>query len=420
MKRRWWKKALLALVVGLVALVALAFVDHCGPWPARAPWVRSTGRASGPLLAGGAVVPLSIRFPTTVAGYAPPRPTATSAAAPLTARATVVQVGDALVSLVTLDTCFVTARMQRAVQEGQPGRVWLIATHTHTSVGGYDARPVAELAALGWYDAVEEAALVEAARTAVARARAALEPVRLEVGSAEVTGLTVSRTGDEVERTLTVVRFVGAAPVAQWLVFSAHPTLAAPRLEKLDPDWPSRLAELAGPQVTLVLQGAGGNATVDRDAAPTPEAFAARLFEHVKSTPTQPAAPLLAWAEVGFALPHPDGSRLVPRPYTAPVENALCIGQEPEAMVTLLRLGSASLLFTSLEPSAAAGRALEEQAGVDRVVGLANGYHGYLEPEAVARADLGEARLQYFPPGFAQLVGQAAALARGAVASPAP
>lgn len=383
----------------------------------KEPWVQSSGRASGGLRAGAAAVPLSIRYPTTVAGFAPWRSTAQSAAAPLMARATVLEVGAQRFTLVTLDTLLVTSEMQRAVQKGEAGPVWLVATHSHSSVGGYDARPVAQVAALSWYDAEVEAALVAAARSAVAQATAALEPARLEVGHSEVEGLTVPRSGDEVDRTLTVLRFSGTAPIAQWLIFSAHPTLAAPRAAQLDPDWPGRLAGLRERPVTLVLQGAGGNATVDRAAAATPSDFAARLLEHVGATPTQGAEAELAWAEVGLALPHPDGTRLAPRAaLVGPVENALCLGQEKEAMVTLFRLGPTSLLFTSLEPSAVAGRTLAEAAQTDCVVGLANGYHGYLEPEGVTRAGLGESKLQYFSPGLASLLGQAAALAAEAAA----
>ncbi len=440
--KRWGLRLAVAAALGVAVVVVVASIDRCGgPWPARAPWVRATGHDTGPMRAGAAAVPLSIHYPTTVAGYAPWRPTAERAAAPLMARASVVEVGTQRVTLVTLDTLLVTAKMQRAVQEGQKGPVWLIATHTHTSVGGYDSRPVAEVAALGWYDERIEADLVEAARSAVTKAVAALEPARLEIGQSEVQGLTVPRSGDEVEHTLTVVRFVGARPIAQWLIFSAHPTVATPQAALLDPDWPGRLAELTSEQVSLVLQGAGGNATVDRAFAATPAEFAAHLLEHVSVPQTQLVGVELAWAEVGLALPHPEGSRLVreaevglalPSPESSrlvgeallgPIESALCWGQEREAMVAMLRLGPAAFLFTTVEPSAPAGRVLEGAARADRVIGLANGYHGYLEPEEAARAAQGESKRQYFPPSFVGVLGQAASLAAaslGPSARPAP
>lgn len=414
--RRRWLIGLLAIAFGLAGLSVLAWGDHCGPWPDRAPWVRAAGRDEGALRAGAAAVALAPHFPVTVAGYPPLRPTATSSAAPLMARATVVEVGRSRVSLVELDTLLVTARMQRAVQEGQRGPVWLLAAHAHSSLGGYDHRPVAELAALGRYDELDEALLIDAARAALTQAHDALEPARLEVASLDVEGLNVPRSGDEVERRLTVVRFLGVAPVAQWVIFSAHPTLASPQAAQLDPDWPGRLAGPGTSPVTLVLQGAGGNASVDRSAATTPEAFAAKLLDQVVAAVGQPVTPRLEWAEVGLALPRPDGSRLAPGPLARPMENLLCWGQEREAMVSLLRLGAVSFLFTTLEPSAVAGRGLKSLAEVDRVLGLANGYHGYLEPEAVAQASQGESKRQYFGPHLSELVGRAAALAKEAAA----
>jgi hypothetical protein len=232
----------------------------------------------------------------------------------------------------------------------------------------------------------------------------------------DLAGLAVPRSGASVDRRLTAVRFVGARPLAQWLILTGHPTLVDPGQAALDPDWPGRLAALAeaaqGP-VTLVLQGAGGNASVDRAAADTPEAFAARV--QAALPPSVPAAPgaetSLAWAEVAYGLPHPDGSRLAPGWLRRPLENVLCAEAEREAVVAVLRLGAASLLFTSVEPTAEAGVALEARAGVGRSVGLASAYDGYLETGRSVEGGTGEARRQYFGPEFMSLVGEAAALA---------
>lgn len=428
-QRPWRRAALAAAVVLLTGAITLTAVDLCGPWPERAPRVVRTAHGRGALRAGAASVPLTAELPSTVAGYPPLRAMATRLAAPLFARATVLEVGGERVSLVTLDTLLVTARMRAAVQEGHEGPVWLLASHSHSSVGGYDPRPVAQVAALGVYDAKAEAALVTAARAALAGAQAALGPAHLEVGRGAVEGLTVPRSGDEVDRRLTVVRFLagsteavetsgaGARVLAQWVVFSAHPTLAAREAAALDPDWPGRLGQLAVPPVTLVLQGAGGNASVNRSAAAQPQVFAERLTEHLAAAAPRPAdSGALAWAEVELALPHPDGARLLPGPLTRAAENALCFRQEHDARVAVLRLGPLSLLLTTVEPSAAAGLELERRAGVERVLGLANGYHGYLETPEAVRSRAGEARLQYFPADFALRLAEAAALA-GQVAS---
>jgi hypothetical protein len=413
LRRRGWLLGLAALgaLVGL-----LGFVDRCGTWERTRPQVLTAGRGRGPLRAGAAVVALTPRYPVTVAGYPPLRPTARTAAAPLAARATALEVGGQLVAVVTLDALLVTARMQLEAQRGFPGRLWLVATHTHSGPGGHDARLAAEVAALGRFDEGDEAALVEAARAAADQARAALAPARLELAQQELPGLNVARSGAAVDRRLTALRFAGERPIAQWLLFSAHPTLVAPSQAELDPDWPGRLSALAeaqGGPVTLVLQGAGGNASVDRAAASTPDAFAHLLLaaaNAVRGAPVEgPVA--LGWAEVGFGLPHPDGSRLLGGWLRTPVENALCAGAEHDALVAVLRLGPAALLFSTLEPSAEAGAILEQRARVGRAVGLANGYHGYLEPADVTRAVTGEGKRQLFGPEFMELVGDAAQLA---------
>lgn len=413
MRARLLKGLVGVLLVGALAL-AWASVDRCGDWPSTPPQLMGLGRANGPLKVGAANVGLALDFPATVAGYPPLRSTVEGAATPLEARATVLDVEGQRLALVQLDVLLVTARMQLAVAQGFPGRVWLNASHTHSSVGGYDARLAAELAALGAYSPRDEERLVTAARTALERATAALTPASLALAEASTGDLAVPRSGAAVDSRLTIVRFSDAAkPIAQWLILSAHPTMVG-RREGLDCDWPGRLA--AKWPVTLVLQGAGGNASVNRDRAATPAAFAdaiAALANRAEPTPIDGPVPL-AWAEVAFGLPRPDASPLTPVFRTA-VEGVLCEDSEHDAMLTALRLGPLRLLFVTLEPSARAGALLEEQGRANRVVSLTNGYHGYLEPAEVMLAGTGESSRQYFGPNLARQVSDAARLASDAL-----
>jgi hypothetical protein len=409
-------RALLVLAGSLV-LLAVAFAaassDRCGVWASAAPQVLGLGGSAGELKVGAAVVPIAVQLPATVAGYAPFRPTATTSH-PLAARATTLDFGGGSFTLVTLDTLLVPARLQLAIAEGFTGRVWVSATHSHSSLGGYDRRPAVELGALGRFSPGDEGAIITAARTAVERSRVAPTPARVEIGRGTLDGLTVPRSGATVDDRLTVVRFVGERAIAQWVVASGHPTLNAPSAAVLDGDWPAQVSQQSerddGP-VTLVLQGAGGNATPDRSRAATAEAFATALLARLAATPLAVEAPTVRWSEVGFALPRPDASRLIGSWGVPVVENVLCEGSEHDAMVSVLQLGSLRLLFTTLEPSATAGAFLEEQAHVDRVVGLANGYHGYLELAQAVKDRSGEAKRQYFPDTLAKVVGEAATLA---------
>ncbi|MEW5743345.1 MAG: neutral/alkaline non-lysosomal ceramidase N-terminal domain-containing protein [Myxococcota bacterium] len=400
-------------------------VDRCGTWDAAPPALQSLGRAAGGLRVGAAAVEISPKYPATVAGYGPPRPTATSAAAPLFARATVLEVGGQPLALVVVDTLLVTQALRAAVQADAGMPVWLVATHTHSSLGGLDQRLAAELAALGSWDGEQVEAVVKAARTAVAEAKGRLAPARLEIASGESLGLSAPRSGGEVDAALTRVRFLAeGGAIAQWVVLSAHPALVPPGTTALDPDWPGRLAALeaaGGGPVTLVLQGGSGNASVDRATATTPDAFARAVHERLSTltAATPQDSTELAWAEVVLGLSRPDASRLAPAPFRAAVENVLCEDADRLVTVAALRLGPLTLLFTPAEPSAPAARVLIEQAGASRVVSLANGYAGYVEPEEVTRTGGGESNKQYFDAGFltrladaARLVGQAVAAAR--------
>lgn len=400
----------LSMGVGMVAALALLgwgvlSVDRCPTGGASAPELLHFAQGHGALRVGAAATPISPPYPVTVAGYGPFRTSARSTRLPLMARAVIIDVGGQNFAWVQLDALLVTQPMRRALQRAAAMPVWLTATHTHSSMGGYDTRLAAQVAALGRYAQADEGALTAAANSALAQAKAKLEPATLEVsGTLETRGLTVARSGDEADVRLTRLRFVGArGPLAQWLILSAHPTLVEPREEVLDPDWPGRLAareELSSGPVTLVLQGNGGNATVNRDEHPTPEDFAGAISEQLASLSAEPAVEPISmdWVEVRTRSPRPDASRLVPAVLRPAVENVLCDDAESALTVSRLRLGPVSLVALPLEPSAAAGRALEEAGRATRVVSLTNGYVGYVEPEGVVQQQEGESRRQYFGP----------------------
>lgn len=495
-----------ALVLGLGW--TWASCDRCGEWPTGAPAMHALGRAVGPLRVGAAAVDIAPRYPVTVGGYGPLRSSASSAAAPVRARAVVIEVSGERVALVELDVLLVTERLRVAIADGAGFPVWLVASHAHSSMGGYDPRLASQLVALGGYSADDERALVDAGRAALEKAKASLTPAAVAVDSG-TSAVAVARSGAGVDERLTRIRFValgttavlqapavgGAQPVrapaavpgeetpgtgaelirtrastppalpladatatqlirtgapaavppgddaprtgastppaaprddaprllAQLIITAAHPTLVAQRTSQLDPDWPGRVAELAPGAVTLVLQGAAGNASPARDAASTPDAFAKLVASALDALPrSEPqAATALTWAEVTLPLPRPDASRLVPGFLRAAAENVLCDGAERELTLTALRVGPASLLLVPVEPSAAAGRVLEEQAQLSRVVSLANGYAGYVDTDQAVRAGSGEASRQYFPAELLRQLADAARLA-GAAARTTP
>ncbi|MHA7628183.1 neutral/alkaline non-lysosomal ceramidase N-terminal domain-containing protein [Corallococcus sp. M7] len=411
------------------AAYALASWNWCGRWEERTPVVLSQVRGEGPLRAGAAKVALSPPYPVVVAGYVPPRPEASQAELPLHARALVLEAGGARVGVVSLELLLVTPEITAKVREraAKAGvkEVLVVATHTHSSFGGYDARWAAQLSGTGRYREASVNAVVEGASEALEKAAASMKDVTLEVGGAADAGLVYSRSGGQApDGQLTRAVLRGAeGSVAEVLVFAGHATLIPRQRAFVDPDYPGRLSALreeAGSGVTLFVQGSEGNASVAFTEGQGPEralGFARKLSALADgATPASVTAPVrLAFARVQTALPRPDSSRLVPAFTRAAGDNFLCGSSPREAEVDALALGPLELLSIPGEPTVDAGRALADLTGATHVLGLANGYVGYLDTPAKVSAGQGESRRQYFGPVLLERLGTAARVASDAV-----
>ena len=418
------RRLLIGLGVVFAAVVitwGVASVDRCGSWTAKPPALTHLARGQGSLQVGAAREELKIGFPTTAGGYGPWRSTVDRALSPLFARALVLDVGGQRLGLVLLDVLLVPPQLRDAIGQGQPFPTWVLATHTHSGPSGFDPRFGSELAALGRFAQADLDAISRAGRQALTDATASMKSARLEVGEALSEDISQARSGTEVDRRITRLRFDAAdGAVAQVVIASAHPTLVPRRPDGLHPDWPGLLAQKweqqKGP-ITFVLQGAGGNASVDRRKFGTAEAAAARFEELVRAVPTaaQPQTLDAAWSEVHVQLPRPDARLVVPGVFKAAAENVLCDDAEDFVVLHSLRLGEVRLLLVPFEPSFAAGQVLEEQAQATRLVSLADGYSGYLETVAAARSGEGEARRQYFGPELITAIAEGARLASEAI-----
>jgi neutral ceramidase len=423
-RRRYLRSLLPFALLTAGAAYALASWNWCGRWEESAPVLRGQARAEGPLRAGAAKVVLHPPFPVVIAGYPPPRPEASQADPPLHARAVVLQAGETRVGLVSLELLSVTGPMvaqirARASDLGLQG-VLVFASHTHSSFGGYDGRLVAQLAGTGRYREAAMDAVVSAASEALHQAAAALADVTLEVGRAAEPGLVFTRSGGETpDGALTRVVLRGASsPVAELLLFAAHPTMVPRQREYVDPDYPGRLSELREAQggVVLVLQGAVGNASVafnEGQGVERATAFAQALSGLVeRASPTATPGPTrLAVAHAEVALPRPDASRLVPVLTRAAGDNFLCHSAARVAEVSALALGPLELITLPGEPTTGAGQVLAGRTGATGVLGLSGDYLGYMEtPELVAQG-AGESRRQYYGSSLLERLGAAAQLA---------
>jgi neutral ceramidase len=422
-----WRQRLRSLIpVTLLTFgcaYALASWNWCGRWGEGTPVVVGQARTEGAWKAGAARVALAPPYPVVVAGYGLPLPEARGAGLPPQARAVVVAAGDVKVGVVSLELMLVPDALVAAVRERSAslglGAVVVVATHTHSSFGGYDARPAAQLGGTGRFREEALKAVVEGASEALRQAASRLTDVTLEVGQAREPGLVRSRSGGESpDGSLTRAVLRGEqGTVAELLLFASHPTLVPRKRDVVDPDWPGRVSELreAAGGVTLMLQGAGGNATAVEEEGEGLEkvgAYAravAELAERATLVPVE--RPELGFARVEVALPRPDASRLVPPYARAAGDNFLCASSSRRTEVGALRLGPLEWLLVPGEPTVRAGSSLAHRTGARDVLGLVDGYVGYVETPEAVEAREGEARRQYFGATLLERLGAGAELA---------
>ena len=86
-----------------------------------------------------------------------------------------------------------------------------------------------------------------------------------------------------------------------------------------------------------------------------------------------------------------------------------------EAEIAVIRLGKMVWMSAPVEASQQAGARLEAAAQADRLVGVANGYLGYLEAADVVAQAGGESRKQYYGAGMLDALEEAAKIAGDAV-----
>ncbi|HZW88220.1 MAG TPA: neutral/alkaline non-lysosomal ceramidase N-terminal domain-containing protein [Myxococcaceae bacterium] len=407
---RRWRRLGWALLGLAVALAVVPF-SRLG----ERPRVREIqhGAGAGPLRAGAVVTELSIPVPVPSVGYGLVRPEVERVAFPLSARAVVLASDDERVGLVTLDLLLADHDLVEAIRRRVAGlhlsAVWVAATHTHSSTGGFAWNPVAQVVGTGRFRPSIRSRVVEAAAGALTAAASSLQPVEAMAGASELAGGTVSRDEfPEVDRRLTRVQLRGErGAVAQLVVFAAHPTLVGRPPPGLDPDWPGRVAraqERAGQGVTLVLQGNVGNVSVQRvegSREPPVEAFTQLVDAAVAGVPLQAAGTGLSHARLEVSLPGPDASRFVPWGLATLVDNVALWPWAPGwAELGELRIGSVRLLALPVEATAASGAVLERAAGGARAVSLVNGYLGYVEPADRVERGAGESHRQLFRPGM--------------------
>jgi neutral ceramidase len=403
MRRPLFKVLLLGLAAALISCFAYAFSDHCPPLGPSS-FHRQVVSGEGSLVAGAAFVPFTLPDNVTVAGYAPPRASATRTEDLLGAKATALRLGAFQFSVVLLDALFVGQPLVAKIRRCAKDPLWVLATHTHSGPGHFDPQLASQIAALGRYRPDVESALVEAACKAIEQAQRAQVPASLRWRQVESDALAVPRSGDAVDGHLHALEFVSTATqktVARWYVANAHPTLVRRGSGLLSGDYPAVFS--GDPDaVTLVIQGAAGNAS-PKGASPREQA--ALLTDSLARAASQVLNPTQLTLSTSTIDPGPvDSSRLGFRWLQPAIRNTLCVGLVRSAELSTLQLGPVRLLAVPFEPSAASGQQLKAAAKADVLLSLANGYVGYLEPESTVVARQGESTKQYFDATLLQRV----------------
>jgi len=377
----------------------------------RLPGIVVNGRVSldllgvGPLRAGAGKVRIALG-PNPILGGYPGRRRADDASEPVYARAVALEVEGLRALIASIDTVLVPGSLEEEVMRRArlPPLTCLLlaATHTHSGPGGAWDSAIAGWAGAGPFDRAQRDAIAQSTADALTQAIAALGPAELLVAREEwPQGPARPRSAGPIDSQLVAlrVRRPGGEDVATLIDYSMHPTTTPRSSRRLSADWPGRVAAaLEGPPV-LVVQGAGGNATWERgvDVAAPVAREAQDLLRRA-----EPVRHVQIGCHARFiAVPPPQASPAVPWLLRRAFANAIALVREPTVIETRIRVGPLTLVGVPGEPVGEIGR----QMAPDVIVGLADGYAGYVEmPDRWVDGE-GESRRTWFGPGLAQLLG---------------
>jgi neutral ceramidase len=415
------RRAVRRVVLGLVGLPLLAYfvllVDWRGPDAPTPPVMRRGFDVPGPLRAGASRVRLAPPMPVVRAGYGLPRAVAESERDPLEVRALVLRAGGHGIALVLVDLVLVPAELASALEarvaDLRLDGVLLVATHTHSSVGGFDRRTLAQVIGTGRYRPEVMAGLLDRCAEALRQAARQSEAVHVWTAETRLPGWAQNRStpGGAIDDALSVaeLRTEGGVRLATVAVVAAHPTLFPRTTPQLSADYPGEAMRRmgAGRGPAFLLQGAAGDARPPGSGAQGIEEAGAFVSRRVEETlaGARRAQDGLGFAEVEIRLPRAEPQAIRSFLARRPASNVLEWMAPETSRVTVLRLGDVVLLGLPGEPTALAAErmvaALPKTAVSGRrvrVISLVGDYVGYIDTPERAMAGEGEARRAWFGP----------------------
>jgi len=443
---------IIVVAVLLTALLALFTLDLRHTAADSTPKIFFTAEGHGQLLAGAGQAEIHVPYPVVPAGYGPKdRHEVTSAAQPQMARAIALQVGDAKLTLVSVDLLEIDSQLLEDLKPRLPsdaGEVWVCATHTHSGMGNYDPNLLAQIAGTGRFKKAARDALMDAIAHSVGDARGSMSGYLFAQQGLSLTDDSNRDHQPEVESSGLEVLLMPKGPdqILDLLFVAAHPTTVTRPASQLDGDYPARLATPHDSHfVNAVFEGALGDQSISLAGASelfsstrskSLEALVERFvfrFRDLTSADTEdtgfpPAEPpmmkppgTLTIAQTKVELASTEihaGPTWTHRASSNLVDH---LAAPHSAQLSVARLGPLTLIAVPGEPTAAAGRALREAVG-DKgalILGLCNGYVGYIEtPDRVAKG-IGEAPRQYYDASLLSRFTSAASLAGHTLGLPA-
>jgi hypothetical protein len=302
--------------------------------------------------------------------------------------------------LVTLDMLIAPMTVAAALEKEyaqlglKPEQVYLTATHTHTSFGGW-AKKLA-----GWLMAGRYSKQVVRETTAhilqsIREAKANRQPARIGYGQVYAPQVVANRlTGSLADRD-TALRFLkiqqSSGKTAVLCTFAAHPTILPSMTTELSRDYPGELVDRLEQTVDFAAFAAGAVGS-HRTVAPHGDTYksTAAVGQRLAKAIAQqlPSVPLEQATSIGFArheleLPEPQW-RLNATHRLAPFLFYGLFGKYP-AYINSLQLGKTILLGVPADYSGELLPPLEQQAlrqGKHLLVtGFNGGYIGYITPD---------------------------------------
>jgi neutral ceramidase len=406
-----------------VASYLVLLIDWSGsPAPAEPQLLRAF-HVSAVLKAGAARVRIAPPLPLMRPTSRYPAVMAESEQDPLEVRAIVLRSGGKTLALVLADLMVITDDLSRGLESRLSDLhldgILFVATHTHSSVGGFDAHRAAQILGLGPFRPdVVDAVLTHSAQ-AVREAQSALVRVHVRTGETRLPEWAWNRAtlGAEVDDALTVVALdaEGGGRVATLAIVSAHPTLFPRATPELSADYPGitmRLLEETG-GVAFLFQGAEGDAAAPGAGLLAMKSAGSFVAERVRAAveTTTASGDGLGFVEVQVGLPAVDVQRPPSFFLRRPVSNIVGRMLPRTARVGVVTLGDITLLTVAGEPTASAARQMVAALPAEalaarkvRVIALAQAYVSYIDTPECIRARTGESHRAWYGPELLDVI----------------